>query len=185
MRLFVALDLPWEIKQTLAGFALNLLGARWVPARNMHMTLRFIGEAKRLEAEEIDHALSAIRGRGFSLVLNGAGWFEKAGRVSALWIGVERNEALLHLQAKIETALCRIGLAPDRRRYTPHVTLARMDLPMGPRFVEFVQSRNLYRSPPIVVDHMTLFSSHLGDTQPEYTAEVEYVLGDRATFIES
>jgi 2'-5' RNA ligase len=177
MRLFVALDLPWEVKQTLAGFAFNLPGARWVPAQNMHLTLRFIGEAKRLEAEEIDHALAAIRGRGFSLVLTGAGWFEKAGRVSALWVGVERNEALLHLQAKIETALRRIGLAAERRRYTPHVTLARMDMPIGPRFAEFVQSRNLYRSPPIAVEHITLFSSHLGDAHPEYTAEVEYSLG--------
>ncbi|MEE3502049.1 RNA 2',3'-cyclic phosphodiesterase [Acidiphilium acidophilum] len=176
MRLFVALDLPWEIKTTLAGFAFNLPGARWVPAQNIHLTLRFIGEAKRLEAEEIDHALAAVRGRGFSLVLTGAGWFEKAGRVSALWIGVERNESLFHLQTKIETALRRIGLVHERRRYTPHVTLARMDLPVGPRFAEFVQSRNLYRSPPIPVAEFTLFSSYLGPDQPDYTAEVEYSL---------
>ena len=177
MRLFVALDLPWEIKQTLAGFAINLPGARWVPARNMHLTLRFIGEAQRLEAEEIDHALAAIRARGFPLVLTGAGWFEKAGRANTLWIGVERNQALLHLQAKIETALRRVGVPAERRRYTPHVTLARMDLPVGPRLAEFVQSRNLYRSPPIEARYITLFSSHLGDDHAAYTPEVEYELG--------
>ncbi|MGC9271563.1 RNA 2',3'-cyclic phosphodiesterase [Acidiphilium sp.] len=185
MRLFVALDLPWEIKSTLAGFAFNLPGARWVPAQNMHLTLRFIGEAKRLEAEEIDHALAAVRGRAFPLVLTGAGWFEKAGRVSSLWVGVERNESLLHLQAKVETALRRIGLAAERRRYTPHVTLARMDLPVGPRFAEFVQSHNLCRSPPFTVEHITLFSSHLSDDHPEYIAEVEYALAERAKFIGS
>ncbi|HEX7391212.1 MAG TPA: RNA 2',3'-cyclic phosphodiesterase [Acidiphilium sp.] len=177
MRLFVALDLPWDIKQTLAGFAINLPGARWVPAQNMHITLRFIGETGRLEAEEIDHALAAIRSPGFPLVLTGAGWFEKAGRVNMLWIGVERNEALLHLQTKIETALRRVGVAAERRRYTPHVTLARMDLPVGPRFAEFVQTHNLYRSPPIETRSITLFSSQLSDDHPAYTAEVEYALG--------
>lgn len=176
MRLFVALDLPWEIKQVLSGFAFNLPGARWVPAENMHVTLRFIGETGRLEAEEIDHALAAIRAPGFPLILSGAGWFEKGGRVTSLWIGVERSSALLHLQTKIETALRRIGRTPERRRYTPHVTLARMDLPVGPRFAEFVQSHNLYRSPPIHADRITLFSSYLGDDQPSYTAEVEYAL---------
>lgn len=176
MRLFIALDLPRDVAIILAGFAINLPGARWVPARNMHLTLRFIGETRRIEAEEIDHALAAIRGRGFDLVLNNAGWFEKAGRVSAIWVGVERNEALLHLQAKVETALRRIGLAAERRRYTPHVTLARMDLPVGPRFAEFVQSYNLYRSAAIPIDRFTLFSSHLGDDHPEYTAEVDYRL---------
>lgn len=178
MRLFIALDLPWEIKQTLAQFGFNLPGARWVPARNMHLTLRFIGETKRLEAEEIDLALSGLHARGFSLVLTGTGWFEKAGRVGSIWVGVERNEALLHLQAKIETALRRAGLQPERRRYTPHVTLARMDLPVGPCFAEFVQSRNLYRSPPIEIDEITLFSSHLGDDAPVYTAEAAYGLGE-------
>ncbi len=67
MRLFIALDLPWEIRQTLAGFAFNLQGARWVPAQNMHVTLRFIGEASRLQAEEIDHALPRSARRGFRL----------------------------------------------------------------------------------------------------------------------
>lgn len=180
MRLFVALDLPGEIRESLAGFAINLPGARWVPARNFHLTLRFIGEANRLQAEAIDVALNGLRGRGFTLTLSGAGWFEKAGRVSSLWVGVERSEALMLLQAKVETALQRAGLPAEKRRYTPHVTLARMDMPVTPRLAEFVQARNLYRSPPIAVEHITLFSSQLGHDQPHYTAEAEYPLAPKA-----
>ncbi len=177
MRLFVALDLPWEIKQSLSQFSFNLSGARWVPPQNFHLTLRFIGEATRLEAEEIDFALAALRCRGFTFTLSGLGWFEKAGRASSLWVGVERNEALTRLQSKVETALHRIGLTPDKRRFIPHVTLARMDVPVTPQLTSFVQANNLYRSPLIHADNVTLFSSFLGKDQPTYRPEAEYALG--------
>jgi 2'-5' RNA ligase len=177
MRLFVALDLPWEIKEELADMSANIPGARWVPTDNFHLTLRFIGEASRLQAEEIDLALATLRGRSFSFALSGLGWFEKAGRVSCLWAGVERNEDLARLQSKVETALHRIGLAPDRRRFTPHVALARMDTPVGPELTRFVAANNLYRSAPMRADNVTLFSSFLGKDQPTYTPEAEYALG--------
>ena len=102
-------------------------GARWVPPENYHVTLRFIGETPAYRAEEIDLALAALQARGFSLTLAGVGTFAKAGRSTALWVGVERNPQLDHLQNKIETALQRIGLEPERRRFAPHVTLARLD----------------------------------------------------------
>ena len=63
MRLFVALDLPWTVRTQLAGLASGLPGARWVPAENYHLTLRFIGEVPAWRAEEIDAALAGLRGR--------------------------------------------------------------------------------------------------------------------------
>lgn len=176
MRLFIALDLPWEIKAELSELSCNIPGARWVPEDNFHLTLRFIGEANRLQAEEIDHALIALRGRGFSFSLSGLGWFEKNGRVNTLYAGVERNEALAKLHTKIDTALYRAGVAPERRRFTPHVTLARMDIAVCPALTGFVQANNLYRSAPIRADNVTLFSSFLGKEQPIYTPEAEYAL---------
>lgn len=176
MRLFVALDLPWEVKEELSELSCNLPGARWVPEDNFHLTLRFIGEANRLQAEEIDMALSALRGRGFTFSLSGLGWFEKNGRVNTLYAGVERNEHLARLQSKVETALHRVGLAPDKRRFTPHVTLARMDMGVTLSLTSFVQANNLYRSAPIRADNVTLFSSFLGKDQPTYTPEAEYAL---------
>lgn len=176
MRLFVALDLPWEVKEELSELSCNLPGARWVPEDNFHLTLRFIGEANRLQAEEIDYALSALRGRGFTFSLSGLGWFEKYGRVNTLYAGVERNQDLVRLQSKVATALHRVGLAPDKRRFTPHVTLARMDMPVTDALTSFVQANNLYRSTPIRADNVTLFSSFLGKDQPTYTPEAEYAL---------
>ncbi|MBN8904579.1 MAG: RNA 2',3'-cyclic phosphodiesterase [Rhodospirillales bacterium] len=177
MRLFVALDLPWPLRQQLAALTgAGIPGARWVPPENYHLTLRFIGETQRHRAEDIDLALANIRALGFSLTLAGVGTFTKAGRSTALWVGVERNPQLDHLQNKIETALQRCGLEPERRRFQPHVTLARLDNVAEAKLAAFVQAHNLFRAEPMPVEHFTLFSSQLGKEASVYTPEVEYVL---------
>jgi 2'-5' RNA ligase len=177
MRLFVALDLPRTLRDRLSMLAGGgLPGARWVPPDNYHMTLRFIGETPFHRAEEIDTALASLRARGFALTLSGVGTFTKGGRSTALWVGVERNPQLDHLQTKIETALQRCGLDPERRRFQPHVTLARLDnVPEG-KLVSYVQAHNLFRADPLPVEHFTLFSSLLGKEASVYTPEVEYGL---------
>lgn len=176
MRLFVALDLPEEIKELLGDLAEGIPGARWVPDDNLHLTLRFIGEVPSHRAEEIDLALATLRGRCFSLNIHGVGTFSKAGREVALWAGVEKTPALDLLQTKIETALQRAGLEPERRRFTPHITLARLDNAPPDKLASFLQRRNLLRAGPIPVEHFTLFSSRLGKEASVYTPEVDYAL---------
>jgi RNA 2',3'-cyclic 3'-phosphodiesterase len=177
MRLFVGLDLPWTLRERLIVLAnAGIAGARWVPSENYHLTLRFIGEIPGHRAEEVDLALAGLRARGFSLTLAGVGTFTKAGRSTALWVGVERNPQLDHLQTKIETALQRIGLEPERRRFQPHVTLARLDNVAEGKIVSYVQAHNLFRADPMPVEHFTLFSSQLGKEASVYTPEVEYEL---------
>ncbi len=176
MRLFVALDLPSSLRTRLSWMSGGLPGARWVLPENYHVTLRFIGELPGWRAEEVDHALAGLRAPGFELQLSGVGTHAKGSKVSALWIGVERSPALEHLQAKVETALQRAGLEPERRRFNPHVTLARMDgVPEG-KIAGWVQSHNLFRSDKVPVEHFTLFRSRLGKEQAVYEAEVEYPL---------
>jgi 2'-5' RNA ligase len=178
MRLFVALELPWALRQRLGILAgTGIPGARRVPPENYHLTLRFIGEMPGYRADEIDHALAALKAPGFPLVLAGIGTFTKGGRSTSLWVGVERSPALEHLQTKIETALQRCGVEPERRKFQPHVTLARLDNAAEGKVVSFVQAHNLFRSEPVPVEHFTLFSSRLGKEQPVYVPEVEYPLG--------
>jgi RNA 2',3'-cyclic 3'-phosphodiesterase len=177
MRLFVAIDLPWELRQRVGMLSgAGIPGARWVPPDNYHITLRFIGETPAYRAEEIDHALTALKARRFELTLAGVGTFAKSGRSTALWVGVERNERLDLLQSKIETALQRIGLDPERRRFAPHLSLARLDNAAEGKVAAFVQANNLFRVEPVTVGHFTLFSSLLGKEQSVYTPEVEYGL---------
>jgi 2'-5' RNA ligase len=178
MRLFVGLELPWDLRQRIAVLThAGIPGARWVPLENYHVTLRFIGEAPRHLAEEIDHAMAALKAPRFTLTLAGIGTFTSRGRSQTLWLGVERSEPLERLQGKIETALQRCGLEPERRRFSPHLTLARLDNGSEAKVAGFVQTHNLFRADPIPVEHFTLFSSLLGKEQPVYTAEAEYELG--------
>ncbi|MBW8270870.1 RNA 2',3'-cyclic phosphodiesterase [Caldovatus aquaticus] len=178
MRLFVGLALPEAVRTQLAGLAGGIPGARWVPPENYHLTLRFIGEVESWRAQEIDDALSAIRARPLELRLRGIGTFEKAGRVQTLWVGVEKTEGLIHLQGKVETALQRVGLEPERRRFSPHVTLARCEkVTAAEKLAAFVQGNNLFRAAPVVVDRFCLFSSRLGKEQAVYAIEAEYALG--------
>jgi 2'-5' RNA ligase len=147
-----------------------------VPEENLHVTLRFIGEVAAHQAEEIDHALAALRARRFALMLAGVGTFSRAGRETTLWVGIERSQPLDLLQSKIETALQRAGLEPERRRFVPHLTLARLDNPQPAKLVAFVQAHNLFRAEPVAVERFTLFSSRLGKEASVYTAEVDYEL---------
>lgn len=180
LRLFVALDLPTEMRAEVAALAGGIPGARWVPPENYHLTLRFIGEIENWRAQEVDDALAAIRGNAFDLSLAGLGTFEKAGRIHSLWVGAERNEVLTHLQNKVETALQRTGLAPERKRFSPHVTIARTERAPPEKVIGFVQAHNLFRATPVRVEHFTLFSSRLGKEASVYTPEVDYGLAARA-----
>lgn len=177
MRLFVGLELPFALRDALASIAHSLNGARWVPPENYHLTLRFLGETTNLVAEEVDHALAALRGRRFSLALAGAGVFEGRTRSRTLWVGVTREPGLEHLQSKVETALQRAGVAAERRRFQPHVSLARVDSVSPERLAAWIGANNLFRTAPAAVRHFTLFSSQPGPEQAVYTAEVEYELG--------
>jgi len=177
MRLFVALDMPWSVREQLAALSgVGIPGARWVPPENYHLTLRFIGDIPGHVARDVDGALLGIRARGFSLTLTGMGTFAKGGVSSALWVGVERTPSLDHLRNKIETALQRCGLEPERRKFQPHVTLARLDNPAEGKVAAFVQAHNLFRTEPNPVEHFTLFSSLLNKDHAVYTPEAEYEL---------
>ncbi|WP_421990176.1 RNA 2',3'-cyclic phosphodiesterase [Roseococcus sp.] len=176
MRLFVALDLPQEVKIRLSAMCGGIPGVRWVKPENYHLTLRFIGEVPGYMAEELDIALASIRAKPFELSLSGLGTFEKSGRVQSLHVAAERTPGLAHLQAKIETAMQRAGLPPERKKFAPHVTLARSDGSSLNKLAGFVQAHNLFRSEPVMVEHFVLFSSRLGKEQAVYTPEVEYAL---------
>ncbi|MFP5512858.1 MAG: RNA 2',3'-cyclic phosphodiesterase [Alphaproteobacteria bacterium] len=176
LRLFVALDLTDEVRQRLAALAGGVPGARWTEPENLHLTLRFIGEVPEDQAMDIDAALAEVRAPAFPLILDGVGVYGSARRARVLWAGVERSEALAHLQAKVESALVRCGLAAEERKFSPHVTLARLKDAPADRIGRFLSDRGLFRAGPMPVDQITLYRSHLGNGGAVYEALRDYPL---------
>lgn len=176
IRLFVGLALPAEVAQGLNALAGGIPNARWVEPRNLHVTLRFIGEVEEGLGAEIDEALAALHEPGFQMALAGFGTFGRASP-NHLWAAVEKVPDLLHLQAKVETILARLGLVPEGRKYLPHVTLARLKDPPVGRVQDFIARNSPFHAGPWSVDHFVLYRSHLGRSGAEYEALAEYPLG--------
>lgn len=177
IRLFVALPLPEPLRVRLSGLRGQIPGARWVPPENMHITLRFVGEVDTLVAEDIHDNLERIEADAPEIRLSGVGCFESRGQVRALWAGVERTEALTAFQARIETACQRAGLAPEGRRFHPHVTLARCRNTSLARVALFQEEHAGFSAPAFEPEAFVLYSSSLGRSGPVYTPEVDYPLG--------
>lgn len=175
IRLFVAIAVPDDVAETLLMLEGGVPGARWQEREQLHLTLRFIGEVDGRDAQGIDDALSAIRAARFPLQLKGVGEFGGK-QPRALWAGVAPNEALMHLNRKIETALQRLGLEAESRKFTPHVTLARLRAPPRDKVMEFLVHHALYQSAPFEASEFVLYSSHMTPHGSIYTPETTYPL---------
>src|SRR5579862_2627326 len=158
LRLFVGIEFPPELKLRLSLLCTGVAGARWIDPGNFHLTLRFIGEVAEDVAADVDEALALLKGRPFSLQLAGTGVFG-GHRPNALWVGVERDPDLLKLRDKIEQALIRAGLAPEQRRFAPHVTLARLRDPAFDELGYFLAAHARFRAEPLRVEHFSLIAS--------------------------
>ena len=154
----------------------GISGARWQSDDQLHLTLRFIGEIDRRRAEDVHAALGAVRQPPFEIRLSGAGFFGQRGKPDAVWAGVAPPEPLAALHRKIDQALVRAGLEPERRAYLPHITLARLNRGSGP-IGGFLQQAGALASPPFPVDRFALFESDLTAERAVYSMLADYPLG--------
>ena len=176
IRLFTAIGLPQQLRLQLSLMQGGVPGARWSSAENLHVTLRFIGEVDEAVANDIDSALAGVRATGFELALKGSGSFGSK-EPHSLWAGVAPCPALLHLVARVESALQRMGLEAETRKYTPHVTLARLKDAPRSRVNAFLADHALFSSAPFAVNGFGLYSSHASALGSQYVLERSYPLG--------
>jgi 2'-5' RNA ligase len=176
IRLFAALAVPPEIGEMLQRSQHGLPGARWRPIESLHITLRFFGGVSETTADDLDAELGQAGGAPLSVALEGVGAFDEGGVVHAVWAGVAANPALEHLARRCERAARRAGLAPDRRQWRPHVTLAYLRGGEPARVAAWIQAHGLLRSPPFACRGFGLYSSWLGDDASSYRLERSYPL---------
>lgn len=136
MRLFIAIELPSEIKQGIAKVQEDLrntgAAANWTRPEGIHLTLKFLGEVDESKVDEIMMALTdAAQGIGkMDLEVAGAGAFPNAKMLRVLWLGVTGDvEKLGLLQAAVENAMMGLGFEREERTFSPHLTLARIKFP--------------------------------------------------------
>jgi len=174
LRLFVGIGFPPELKLRLSLLCSGVPGAKWVDPGNFHVTLRFIGEISEDLAADIDDALSRLRARRFTLQMAGTGVFGDKPR--SLWAGIERSPELVGLRDKIEQALIRVGLPPEPRKFSPHVTLARLRDPPLDKLRDFLTTHARFRADPLAVEAFSLIASFQTRAGSVYEDQADYRL---------
>ena len=176
MRLFVAIALPEDLRARLSELQQGVPAARWVDPDNLHLTLRFIGEADGVQAQDLDAALTQVRAERFDVALTGIDCFGRGRKSRALWAGIAPCPGLDRLRRKVEQAARAAGFAPERRKFRPHVTLARFKGDPGYRLHDFLACHTAFRATPFTAQEFVLFSSVLAQTGAIYTPEAAYRL---------
>lgn len=159
-RLFVAVRPPQSVRAQLLAITGGVGGARWQSDDQLHLTLRFIGEADRHVEADLVAALSGVRQDPFAIALAGLGCFERRGNIETLWAGVAPHEELKLLARKVDQACQRAGLPAEGRAYSPHITLARLKRSAGP-IRHLIETEGGLSSPPFTVDRFCLYESSL------------------------
>jgi len=160
-RLFIALDIPEDIRKSVCGMGASLGRIRPVPLEQLHLTLKFIGDVDGTTAIDIKETLGTIRHPASDICLKGTGVFPPRGAPRVLWVGIEPQEQMKSLQRKIENALTAIGVAREKRKFSPHITVARFGDSGVKHLAEFLAGNALLQSPFFSAASFTLYASKL------------------------
>ena len=174
IRLFVAIELSGDLRARLVGLGGGIPGARWLTVEQMHLTLCFIGEVDGALARDVEAALLGVRARPFDVTLAGVAAFGHPKAPRTLVVDVARCPELMRLRDAVERATVEAGLGPERRKFRPHVTLARLRNPARRRLDAFLAGHGDFLAPAFTVRRFALISSHLSSTGASYQVEQDY-----------
>ena len=186
MRAFLAVELPGALQERLAAAQASLReslpGVRWVRAGSIHLTLHFLGEVEEETAEriaegarEVCSSLAPGRARG-----RGLGWFPPRGAPRVIWAGVaaEGEDVLAALHRGLEPVARVAGRPPERRGFSPHLTLGRAARLLSRAAVEqAVRSLGEPDFGVLPVERCTLLRSTLGPGGARYELQASWALG--------
>ena len=177
MRLFVAIELDESVRALLSNAQAQLNrqcdGVRWIPAHQLHVTVKFLGEVRDADVSDVTDAVArgAARAAPFIMSIGGCGCFPKRGPVRIVWAGLaEPSGALLLCAEAVEDELEQLGFARERRPFSPHITIGRVrEDRSGGQIRAATQAITLEPSEQWVAS-LTLMSSVLSPKGPTYSA---------------
>jgi len=169
-RLFVALRPPHPIREYLCELMTGVPAARWQEDAQLHLTLRYIGEVNGHMVEEVAAVLAEVRAPTIEARLAGVGAFSRRERVHTLWAGVAPQEPIRRLFRKVDRALVRLGMEPERRAFVPHITVARLALAANATVetIRWQLDHAALASTAFAVTQLSLYESHLQAEGAEY-----------------
>lgn len=174
-RLFTAIEIPERTGTRLSLIRGNLAGARWIDRENYHLTLTFAGDVDGHQMRAFSDALYEIAAEPFSLTVDGLGVFG-GDRPRTLYAAIRPEPQLDALQRDTDLAARRAGIAVEARKYTPHITLARLSGTSARMAAEFLGTMGGIVLDPITVTRFVLMSSKPVGGGP-YAVEEAFDLG--------
>jgi 2'-5' RNA ligase len=186
MRIFIALDIPADIRARMVEFMERARSyasdARWARPEGLHVTLKFVGEVKEDKLERIKSALVAVKAAPFPVTFANAGFFPTPKSPRVFWIGVSGGDALSQLAAGIDNATERAGVQKEQRPYSPHLTLARAGSSPGAQqqlkpLASFLQTASSPHFGTMTAEEFWLYQSQLQRGGSKYTKLQRFGLG--------
>lgn len=176
-RLFVAIDLPEDRRSRLEALRTDTLSARWTPPEQYHLTLRFIGDVTERQAEAVQQALATVAGTSFEIQSPGLGVFPSRRKPRVLFASIQRADALMKLQQRIDAALLSAGVDRADKPFHPHVTVARLKRARPQTVRHYLRDRQDFTLPPFPVEAYVLYESDLTPEGALHTPLATFPLG--------
>jgi RNA 2',3'-cyclic 3'-phosphodiesterase len=174
-RLFTGLEIPSELALELSMLRGGLFGARWIDTENYHITLRFIGDIDNATASDVASVLDEIHRPPFDVTIEGLSFFG-GDKPRAIVAKAQPARQLVQLQAEQERLMRRLGIPPEPRKFTPHVTLARLRAASVHAVADYLGARGIL-SRTFEANRFVLFSSRESVGGGPYVIEAAYPLG--------
>ena len=175
-RLFVALDLPEDRRPLLEALQTDALSARWTPPEQYHLTLRFIGDVTERQADAVEQALASVPGALFSLQSPGLGVFPSRRKPRVLFADIERANALMTLQHRIDEALLSAGVDRADKPFHPHITVARLKRARPQAVRRYLREQQDFHLAPFPVTEFVLYQSDLTSEGAIHTPRATFAL---------
>ena len=186
MRLFIALPLSVEVEQSLGNIIKDLTSyggkIKWVEPRNIHLTVKFLGETKESQIEPIKNEIKSIGAKyqAMSSDIINIGAFPNLQKPQVIWVGMrEVPRELMPLVADVENATHRLGWEKERRPFKPHFTLGRVKDDRDLQKLTDALPRYFFPAIPFSMQRLTLFQSILTPQGPRYTSLLDIPLTER------
>ena len=177
MRCFLAIDLNYECRDYLFNLQKEIskfVKAKWVEKKNLHLTLKFLGDLDENKLETVKRILSEIKLKKFKIYLNELGVFPNENVINIIWVGIKPERDIMNLQKRIDEVL--LDLFSKDQKFLSHITLGRVKFIKNKEKLKGILKETKINKIEFEVNKFRLYKSELTKNGPRYYVLDEYKL---------